>query len=258
MNKNVYYYIKDTLKLAPEKYINSGVLIINSKKYIEQKIKEKFLQRVKNNYRFLDQDIINIICYGQITLLPDKWNYQWHNHNENNALMAKQADYDQIARKPSILHFTTRRKGWNTPNWDLADRFWYYAAHTAFFDEIVQANPDAVKIAKYDIKNVQEVNKPSEDQSESNKKKMQQLQAVYDQEIECLLVKLKRFELDLTEVHNSLSFRIGRGITWLPRKIRGCFRCLRRNGFVYTLIRILCGKNKAEEHKMKKNRKIRG
>ncbi len=37
---------------------------------------------------------------------------------------------------------------------------------------------------------------------------------------------------------NSVSFRIGRSITWLPRKIRGGMRCFREHGIVYTLKRV--------------------
>ena len=41
----------------------------------------------------------------------------------------------------------------------------------------------------------------------------------------------------LDVVHTSRSYRIGRAITWLPRKIRGGVRCLRENGLRYTLLR---------------------
>lgn len=41
-----------------------------------------------------------------------------------------------------------------------------------------------------------------------------------------------RAELDA--VHHSLSFRIGRMITYIPRKIRGGFRCYKEHGFIYT------------------------
>ena len=44
---------------------------------------------------------------------------------------------------------------------------------------------------------------------------------------------------DLDCVHRSASFRIGRAVTWLPRKIRGGVRCLRDNGLGYTLRRVL-------------------
>ena len=258
MNRNVYYYIKDTLNLDPAKYINSGVLIINTKRYIEEQIKDKFLKLVKNNYRFLDQDIINIICKNKITLLPDRWNYQWHNHNEKNKLMLKQAEYDKIANDYSILHFTTRRKAWNTPNWEMADRFWYYASHTVFFDEIISANIDAVKAAKYDVRKVADLKKTRLQSDGVSREKLSQLQAVYDEEIKRLVNKMNEIESDLSAVHNSVSFRVGRVATWFPRKVRGLLRCLKHNGFNYTLIRIFCGRNKADAYKKNKVRRIKG
>jgi glycosyltransferase involved in cell wall biosynthesis len=43
---------------------------------------------------------------------------------------------------------------------------------------------------------------------------------------------------ELQEVRASLSFRIGRFVTFVPRKIRGGVRCWRENGLRYTLYRI--------------------
>ncbi len=42
-------------------------------------------------------------------------------------------------------------------------------------------------------------------------------------------------ELELAAIRASLSFRIGHMITWLPRKLRGGWRCLQENGLSYTL-----------------------
>lgn len=258
MNKNVYTYVADKLRLNPNTYINSGVLLIDSKKYIDEDIKAKFIRLVKNEYRFLDQDIINIICKGKITLLPDKWNFQWHNHNEKNKLVAKQTEYDVISKNPSILHFTTRRKAWNTPNWDMAERFWYYASHTAFFEEIITSNKEAVSIAKYDVRYVPDWRGLGKN-SDVDKNKLSQLQAVYDGEVERIANKLKRVDADLNAVHNSISFKIGRFIIWFPRKVRGCLRCLKHNGVRYTLVRIFRGRKAVEHYKAKiRIRKIRG
>lgn len=44
---------------------------------------------------------------------------------------------------------------------------------------------------------------------------------------------------EFNEIKNSKSYKIGRFITWLPRKIRGGFRCLKENGFKYTVKRVL-------------------
>ena len=47
--------------------------------------------------------------------------------------------------------------------------------------------------------------------------------------------KLKCAQQELRDIQNSVSFRIGRFITFLPRKIRGCFRCIREHGLGYTV-----------------------
>ena len=39
----------------------------------------------------------------------------------------------------------------------------------------------------------------------------------------------------LEAVQHSASYRIGRAITWLPRKIRGGYRCVKENGWKYTI-----------------------
>lgn len=44
---------------------------------------------------------------------------------------------------------------------------------------------------------------------------------------------------ELDSVHNSVSYRIGRAVTWLPRKVRGGVRCVRDHGVGYTVRRTL-------------------
>ena len=43
----------------------------------------------------------------------------------------------------------------------------------------------------------------------------------------------------LEDMKASVSFRIGRGITWMPRKLRGGIRCYREHGLRYTARRFL-------------------
>ncbi len=49
----------------------------------------------------------------------------------------------------------------------------------------------------------------------------------------------KQLQYDLDCVHNSVSFRIGRAVTWLPRKMRGGVQCFRDHGAGYTVRRAL-------------------
>ncbi|MBQ3134488.1 MAG: glycosyltransferase [Oscillospiraceae bacterium] len=64
--------------------------------------------------------------------------------------------------------------------------------------------------------------------------------AAGDRRRELQLEQRNRFLLaELDSIQHSLSYRLGRLITWFPRKIRGFFRCLQENGGAYTRERIL-------------------
>ena len=51
--------------------------------------------------------------------------------------------------------------------------------------------------------------------------------------------QVARLQYDLDCVHNSVSFRVGRAITFIPRKLRGGVRCYLDHGAGYTLRRAL-------------------
>lgn len=57
-------------------------------------------------------------------------------------------------------------------------------------------------------------------------------------ELQKQLKELSRRQADndaLHSIENSRSYRLGRAITWLPRKIRGGYRCVKENGWRYTV-----------------------
>ena len=62
-----------------------------------------------------------------------------------------------------------------------------------------------------------------------------------------------KIKVELEGIRKSLSYRLGRFITWLPRKIRGFFRCLKENGFKYTVKRF--GQKICNIFRKKENRK---
>ena len=46
-------------------------------------------------------------------------------------------------------------------------------------------------------------------------------------------------QAELSAIKNSRSYRLGRMLTFLPRKLKGGIRCLEENGLSYTLHRLL-------------------
>lgn len=73
-NRGLIKKYLEGLNLVPENYVNSGFLLINSKLQRERNLNERYMELVKNNYVYQDQDIINIACKGYIFHLPAAFN----------------------------------------------------------------------------------------------------------------------------------------------------------------------------------------
>jgi len=67
-----------------EKYFNSGVLLINTKRFVEMKIAEQIIETTKNNSHYtkacgkweqFDQYAFNVVLYGDWIELPLNYNY---------------------------------------------------------------------------------------------------------------------------------------------------------------------------------------
>lgn len=58
---------------------------------------------------------------------------------------------------------------------------------------------------------------------------------VLDKRMDALDAQIADFERQVQELRSSPSYNIGRAITWLPRKIRGGYRCVKENGWKYTI-----------------------
>ena len=109
-------YIEETLGLDSEKYFNSGILVINNKKFNELNLKQKCIEliKTKNNLKFPDQDILNIVCQNNVYYLDIKWNYQWFFETLEIPLPSYCMDlYKKASKNPSIVHYSSAQKPWN-------------------------------------------------------------------------------------------------------------------------------------------------
>ncbi|WP_287622087.1 glycosyltransferase family 8 protein [Parabacteroides sp.] len=105
------------LGLDANEYINTGILLINSKKQREDKLDTHYLELSKNKYRFQDQDIINIVCRHHIQAISQRYNCdpgKW-----------------QLKDK-CVIHYTGK-KPWNTftSSWTL---WWNAYRRSPFYD----------------------------------------------------------------------------------------------------------------------------
>ncbi len=139
-------YVTGELGLCADEYINSGVLLINSKLFREEKIKDKLFDelKVRPGLRYPDQDLINIVCRGRIKLLERKWNYIWHyllkkRDQSLNLPEGEQEKYEEASKDISILHFTSSVKPWNNRLIPLSKKYWDYVDECVFKDKIISA-----------------------------------------------------------------------------------------------------------------------
>ncbi len=115
---------------APEGiYFNSGVLLINAKKFREDKIEEKLLHLIdKYNFQTVapDQDYLNFLCRGKVYYFDLGWNKQ---PNQN-------VDFDED--KIHLIHFNMFNKPWHYYGVKYEEYFWEAAKATPHYEELLK------------------------------------------------------------------------------------------------------------------------
>ena len=140
--------MKEEWGIEPGHYINAGVLMMN-------------LERMRNTgcagraeelaysvpFRYLDQDVLNQVCRGQIRLIPKRYDVFPDDTREDlrylRELMPEHAGLfpDEALASPAIVHYIGVKKPWHTRNvnygeyWQEAERG--YAAVRGQRDEPV-------------------------------------------------------------------------------------------------------------------------
>jgi lipopolysaccharide biosynthesis glycosyltransferase len=114
-------------RLGVHRYINSGVLLLDTKKMREQNVSTRIFQWMEDNLsRVLlgDQDIINGALDGDIGPLADKWNVQALRRRTR---FSFQAD-------PAIIHYIGAYKPWKETGMSRphADEYFKYLALTPY------------------------------------------------------------------------------------------------------------------------------
>jgi FkbM family methyltransferase len=113
-------------------YFNSGVMLVNSKKWREENIEQKLFEWTKENeekIHWVDQDVINVVLNGFIKELREQYNVQVHFYNNEEA-------FAKLEEKMHIVHYSGPVKPWNIPEMFLSGYFWEYAKISPFYDEL--------------------------------------------------------------------------------------------------------------------------
>jgi lipopolysaccharide biosynthesis glycosyltransferase len=115
--------------------INSGVLLINLKKWREDNLEGKFLNEINkyiDNPNLNDQSLINKVLQCRIKILHPKYNYgpcKFRQRLYRFAYKLNKGKYyskDQIMESPIIIHFITNKPWFENITIPLKNRFLYY------------------------------------------------------------------------------------------------------------------------------------
>lgn len=127
---------KHAKRLGISSYYNSGVLLINSKKWRQDNITQRLFHWIDENQEKIvlhDQDILNAAINDKICPLDTKWNtlYLTRSLKEDNEKL----------ENAKIIHFIDKKKPWLWYSGDkFAKEYLYYLNFTPFKDFIKKYN----------------------------------------------------------------------------------------------------------------------
>ena len=116
MNNNLCMGVIDVLnienqnRLHIDKYVNSGVLLIDLKKWRKYNIEKKFIEYINTNIDKIiwgDQDTINAVLNGKIDYLDSRWNVQLTEYTGGKTEYFRNMEKDAL-----IIHFISDKKPW--------------------------------------------------------------------------------------------------------------------------------------------------
>lgn len=136
LDPSVMNYI-NSIGLDNRHYINSGVLIINSKLMREHNLKDVFISYGKKQFLYQDQDIVNLVCEGKIGWLPLKYNrsVELEVLDKNklvNEGVTTDSDFNDALNTPSIIHYAGK-KPWKDFTYHWYD-WWSEYSRSPFYD----------------------------------------------------------------------------------------------------------------------------
>ena len=105
-----------------EEYVNSGVLLINNKKWREENLFEKLLSFSEKNASYLlwpDQDAVNVVCQKRKKMLPERYNVMGYMYKPDLFLdHARGSRISLEAKRAVIRHFHAWKKNLFVPHRD--------------------------------------------------------------------------------------------------------------------------------------------
>lgn len=131
--------------------INAGFMVVNLKK-VREVYPAIMLIALCNArpWKYMDQDILNILFQGKIRYLDYDWNFRMDYDSIGILHITECLNNPHYQRKnPKIIHFAGSAKPWKISGIKCEDEFWNIAERSIFYREIMLSrmavtNPTAV------------------------------------------------------------------------------------------------------------------
>lgn len=131
----------EILKLDdPYSYFQAGVMLLNLEKFRRHFTTEFFLHEAKRtDLRWLDQDILNILCQGQVKFLKLNWNVTVPAHIpiETFAPADIEQEYKLAQEAPWVIHYAGNLLPISKPDVSYACDFWQCARRTPYYEILI-------------------------------------------------------------------------------------------------------------------------
>lgn len=123
-----------------QKYINAGVLLLNTKRIRDQKLSGTMVGLTTQKFGSQDQDIINKVLFDGIRHLPFRFNVMtkyasWP--EERFQGLFSEEEMREAWSSPSIIHYADKIKPWDDPISPYAQIWWHEASKCDNFEEIL-------------------------------------------------------------------------------------------------------------------------
>ena len=115
-------YVEEIIGIPYYTYFNSGVMVMNLKKFREYGVQERFLNMLTTyNFDSLapDQEYLNVICHGKVKYLPTGWN--------------KHSFPEAPEGELNLCHYALSNKPWHYADTINGEHFWKYAKESEFY-----------------------------------------------------------------------------------------------------------------------------
>lgn len=140
-------YNKKVLKLKHKfEYFNAGIIVVNLEEFRKKYTADKLLDMAASkDWKWFDQDVLNVVCEGKTKLLENAWNVMSHQHDVEVQLAEFFApkdiydEYKDALKEPKAIHYAGRFIPCFAPQVDLATYFWEYARMTPYYENILSA-----------------------------------------------------------------------------------------------------------------------